>query len=176
MVVTDRSGDFRRQRSPVPAFDEDVATDCRQRLAGDRFGADRSAVDRAYIEVLYRSLPDKTIRVEFGYYQCDAGAGNHIDRLPGGDQLASAVPRLSVPACFDRLVVLSEKEYRSPTRPRNDFFEKQNNPDRSFIRETGHTDQAFDADHGILRAGHLSGDHCQLQPAFPDEGIPFHQR
>lgn len=109
MVVTDRSGDFRRQRSPVSAFDEDVATDCCQCIAGNRFGADRSAVNRAYIEVLYRSLPDKTIRIEFGHHQCDAGAGNHIDRLPGGDQLASAVPRLSIPACFDRPVVLSEK-------------------------------------------------------------------
>ena len=68
MVVTDRAEYFRRQRSPIPAFDEDVATGCRQRIAGDRFGVDRSAVDRAYIEVLYRGLPDKTIRVEFGHH------------------------------------------------------------------------------------------------------------
>ena len=121
MVVTNRAKYFCRQRSPVSAFDEDVATDRRQRIAGYRFGVDRSTVDRPYFEVLYRDLPDKAIRAEFGYHQCDAGVGNRTDGLSGGNQLASAVPRLSVPAYFDRTVILSEKEYQPPTRPCNGF-------------------------------------------------------
>ena len=126
LVVTNRVEHLRRQRSIVSAVNQDVAADCSKRPAGHRFGTDCSAIDRLNFTVFRRGIPDKTVRSEFRHHQRYTGPGNHPDRLFGGGELASAVPGLSISVDLDRAVVLSEKEYRSPTRSCNSFGEKQN--------------------------------------------------
>ena len=126
LVVTNRVEHLRRQRSIVSAVNQDVAADCSKRPAGHRFGTDCSAIDRLNFTVFRRGIPDKTVRSEFRHHQRYTGPGNHPDRLFGGGELASAVPGLSISVDIDRAVVLSEKEYRSPTRSCNSFGEKQN--------------------------------------------------
>ena len=126
LAVTNRIEHLRRQRGIVSAVNQDVAADCSECLAGCRFGTDRSSLYRLNFTVFRRGIPDKAVRSEFCHHQRYTGAGNHPDRLFGGGELASAVPGLSISVDLDHTVVLSEKEYRSPTRPCNSFGKRQN--------------------------------------------------